>query len=116
MEDSIFISQLEVLARIGVPAAERGASQRLTLSLRLIPARGLAGLNDDLANTIDYAAVCAAVRGEAGGAQRRLIETLAGDIATSLLSRFPLKAVEVEVRKYVLPNVEYVAVRLRRES
>ena len=115
MEDGIFISQLEVLARIGVPSAERGALQRLTISLRLIPARGLAALNDDLANTIDYAAVCAAVREEVGGATRRLIETLAGDIATSLLSRFPLKAVEIEVRKYILPDVEYVAVRLRRE-
>jgi len=39
MEDAILVSQLEIRAHVGVPAAERGAAQRLTVSLRLIPAR-----------------------------------------------------------------------------
>jgi FolB domain-containing protein len=64
MEDAIIISQLDLRAHIGVPPAERGAAQRLTISLRLIPARGLSALGDDIANTIDYATVCAAVRHE----------------------------------------------------
>ena len=116
MEDSIIVSQIEVLAHVGVPAAERGAAQRLTVSLRLIPARGLASLADDIAGTVDYAAVCAAVRQEVESKPRRLIETLAADIAALLLSRFPLRAIEVEVRKYILPGVEYVAVSMRREK
>jgi len=116
MEDSIIVSQLEVLAHVGVPAAERGAAQRLTVSLRLVPARGLAGLGDEIGNTIDYATICAAVRHETEGRQRRLIETLAGDVAALLLERFPLRAVEVEVRKYILPGTEYVAVSIRREK
>jgi len=115
MEDSILVSHLELLAHAGVPAAERAAAQRLTLSLRLIPARGLAALADDVANTVDYASVCAAVRHEAEAKPRQLIETLAEEIAALLLARFPLRAVEVEVRKYILPDAEYVAVRIRRE-
>jgi 7,8-dihydroneopterin aldolase/epimerase/oxygenase len=115
MEESIVVSQLEVRAHVGVAPAERGAEQRLTVCLRLVPTRGLAGLGDDIANAVDYATVCAAVRQEAEGRPRRLIETLAGDIAGLLLARFPLRAVEVEVRKYILPDTEYVAVRIWRE-
>ena len=114
MTDAIIISQLELRAHIGVPAAERGSSQHLTISLRLYPARGLAGLEDDIANTVDYAAVCKAVQTEAESKPRRLIETLAEEIAVMLLARFPLSAVEIELRKYILPGTEYVAVWIRR--
>jgi len=115
MQDCIIVSQLEVMARVGVPPAERGAPQRLTISLRMEPERGLAELADNLGNTIDYAVVCDVVRREAEGKPRHLIETIAEEVAVLLLSRFPLHAVEVEVRKYILPATEYVAVRLRRE-
>jgi dihydroneopterin aldolase len=115
MEDAIIVSQLEVLAHVGVLPAERGAAQRLAVSLRLMPVRGLASLAEDIANAVDYAAVCAAVRQEVQTKARRLIETLAEEIAALLLSRFPLRAVEVEVRKYILPGTEYVAVAIHRE-
>jgi dihydroneopterin aldolase len=115
MEDSIIVSGLEIMARVGVPAAERDAAQRLTVSLLLAPERALSGLADDIAHTVDYAAVCDAVRREAEAKPRHLIETLAEEIASRLLSGFPLRGVEVEVRKYILPGTEYVAVRLRRE-
>jgi len=115
MEECIIVSGIELLARVGVPEAERAAPQRLTATIRLMPARGMAALEDDLANTVDYAAACDAVRREAEAKPRRLIETLAEDIATALLARFPLAAVDVEVRKYVLAGIGYAAVRLRRE-
>ncbi len=116
MEDAIIVSQIEVLAHVGVPHAERGAAQRLAISLRLIPARGLAGLADDVNATVDYSVVCSVVRREAESRSRHLIETVAEDIAALLLARFPLKAVEVEIRKFILPKTEYVAVSIRREK
>jgi dihydroneopterin aldolase len=115
MEDSIVVSGLELPARVGVTAQERETSQRLTLSLRLVPERGFASLADDIANTVDYATVCEAVRREAETKPRHLIETLAEDIAALLLKDFPLRAIEVELRKYALPNTEYAAVHIRRE-
>jgi dihydroneopterin aldolase len=115
MDDTIFISALTLHTHIGVPTAERAAPQRLTVSLRLIPIRGLANLDDDLSNTVDYATVSQAVRDEAATKPRRLIETLAEDLATLLLGHFPLKAVEIELRKYVLDGAEYAAVCIRRE-
>jgi dihydroneopterin aldolase len=98
-----------------VPEAERAAAQRLTVNLRLIPLRDFRALGDDLANTVDYAAVCDAVCREAGRGARRLIETLAADIAACLLAGFPLRAVEIELRKYILPGADYTAVTLTRE-
>jgi dihydroneopterin aldolase len=114
MEDSIIVSQLECAAHIGVSDAERAVVQRLVVSLRLIPTAGLAIESDSLAMTIDYASVCAAVRQEVQAKSRRLIETLAEEIASMLLARYPLRAVEIEVRKFVIPGAEYVAVSIRR--
>jgi dihydroneopterin aldolase len=115
MEDSIIVSRLEIWACVGVPAAEREVEQRLTVSLLLEPEGGLAGLGDDIGRTVDYAAVCEVVKEEAKAKPRRLIETLAEEIATRLLKGFALRAVEVEVRKYALPETEHVGVRMRRE-
>ena len=60
MEDAIIISRLELVCRIGVTEEEQANQQRLTVSLRLIPARGLSGLLDEITNTVDYAAIAQA--------------------------------------------------------
>ena len=115
-QDTIRISQLELHAHIGVPDEERAAPQRLTVNLTLEPARPLSGLDDDLARTVDYFAVCRAVQALAAGRPSKLIETLAGEIAALVLARFAVSAVEVELRKYILPDTQFVAVTLRREK
>ena len=115
MDDCIIINQLELMVRIGVPLAERMTPQRVTVSLRMVSAHGLSGLGDDVGNTVDYAVVADVVRREGERKERGLIETLAEDIAARVLEGFPLKAVEVDVRKYVLPGMEHVGVRIWRE-
>ena len=112
--DLIIISNLELQTRIGVPDAERQTPQRLTVCLVIQPAHGFDGLNDDLAQTVNYSAVCRMVRELADVRPRRLIETLAVEIASAVLAQFACATVEVELRKYVLPDTEYVAVRARR--
>lgn len=116
MTDSIHIEQLELLAHVGVSDAERAVAQRLTVNLVLEPGRSFDTLGDDIANAVDYFTVCQAVQKWAAERPRRLIETLAEDIARLLLTHFRLSAVDVEVRKYILPETQYVAVRLRREA
>ena len=116
MSDQILIANLELLTRIGITAEEREKSQRLTVSLVLHPRKGFAGLGDNIANAVDYATVCAQVRELASGAARNLIETLAEEIAGLLLREFPLDAVEIELRKYILPETDHVAVKIRREK
>ncbi len=114
--DQILVANLELHARVGVTNAEQARPQRLTVWLTLTPSRGFVGLDDDIENTVNYSAVCAVVRALASEHARRLIETLAEDIATTILARFACAAVEVELRKYVLPDTDYVAVRLSRPS
>ncbi len=114
MADQIIISQLGVTSFIGATAEERGRPQKLRVSLVLEPAEGLCDLGDALGNTVDYAVVSQAVKSLAAKGERLLIETLAGEIAEFLLAGFPLAAVEVEVRKFVVPDTEFVAVRIFR--
>lgn len=116
MADQIRIEGLKISAHIGVPDAERAVPQRLTVNLVLEPTRGFEAIQDDLARTVDYFAVCEVVRQLAAAQPRRLIETLAEEVAAMLLACYPLDAVAVEVRKYILPDTQFVAVRLRRES
>jgi dihydroneopterin aldolase len=114
--DAILVRGLELSAHIGVPDAERVEAQRLTLNLVLQPAGPLSDLGDDLGRTVDYYALTRRVRQLAAARPRKLIETLAEEICACVLNEFSVRAVEVELRKYILPDTEYVAVRLSRES
>ena len=116
MRDAILIEQLELETRIGVPDEERAKPQRLTVSLRIEPRRDFGQLDDDLANTIDYQAVCHAIKALSTARPRRLVETLAEEIASLVLENEAVAAVEVELHKFVLTDTAFVAVRLRRES
>jgi len=112
--DEIRIASLELQAHIGVTAAERKKAQRLTVSLTMVPVHEFGAMDDDVAKTIDYAAVAKAIQELAADRPRKLIETLAEDIAELVLDDFVCRHVALELRKYVMKDTEYVAVRLRR--
>jgi len=114
--DCILIEQLELSAHIGVPDAERASPQRLTVNLEIEPHRAFDPERDEIGSTIDYFNVACSVQEFAAARPRQLIETLAVDIAEFILSRYGPRAVQVELRKYILPDTAFVAVRVRRES
>jgi dihydroneopterin aldolase len=114
MKDSIVIKSLRVEARVGVPDNERAQPQNLEIDLRL--EGDFRGVDDEIERTTDYAAVCALVREKCRLVEFRLIETLAEILAGEILGGFPrVTAVEVAVRKFILPGTQYVGVSLRRE-
>jgi len=113
--DQILISQLELFTHIGATAEERSQPQRVLASIVLEPTRTFGAARDRLALTVDYDAVAQAVKAHAAAGERTLIETLAEELASLLLRRFALLAVEVELRKFVLPDAEFTGVRIRRE-
>jgi dihydroneopterin aldolase len=115
MPDAILIEALELSSFIGVPDEERASAQRLTVSLVLEPIRDFHALDERLENTVDYFALGEFVKTLSLARPRKLIETLAEEIATELLARFPLRAVEIELRKFILPDTQFVAVCIRRE-
>ncbi len=115
MADRILIEALELSSFIGVPEEERAAPQRLTVSLVLEPIRDFRALEDRIENTVDYFTLTRFVQTLSLARPRKLIETLAEEIATELLAGFPLCAVEVELRKFILSDTQHVAIHLRRE-
>jgi dihydroneopterin aldolase len=116
MADCILIEALELSSFIGVPDEERTDVQRLTASLVLEPIRDFRALEDQIENTVDYFVLKQFVKALSLSRPRRLIETLAEEIAAELLTRFPLRSVEVELRKFILSDAQFVAVRIRREN
>lgn len=113
--DLIEIRKLRVTTHVGVPDEELAAPQELDISIVMQPLDSFGELGDDIARTVDYHAVTLEVGALAAARPRRLIETLATDIAAQLLRHHPLQRVEVLVEKYILPNTECVAVRVVRE-
>jgi FolB domain-containing protein len=114
-DDSIHIQQLEVQARIGVPEDERASPQRLTLNLILWPVRSSEELHDEIGRAVNYASVCAEVKKFVEQRRDRLIETLADALAAHVLEAFEIRRITIELRKYILPEVEFVSVTVTRE-
>jgi 7,8-dihydroneopterin aldolase/epimerase/oxygenase len=109
-QDSIHIDQLELSAHIGVPEEERLHPQRLTLQ----PKHDFTALDDQLTNTVDYFALTRRVRDIAAQSRWKLIESLAQEIATRILAEFDVQSLQIELRKYILPDTNFVAVRIAR--
>ena len=114
--DQIIINDLEVHYRIGVPDEERRQAQRLLISLVIDHSFGSAQDSDDLSQTIDYGAITMELGRFGEGKEWKLIERLANDIAQWILRKFRAERVGVTVKKFIIPNANYVAVRLTRSQ
>ena len=87
-------------------------------ALEVIPERWIPPfdrLQDDIELAVNYVELCRTTRQFVHGRAYRLIETLASELVSWLLEKFPLRAAEVEVRKFVLPGTKYVSATVRRE-
>ena len=107
----IEIHDLEAKGRIGVPENERDSPQRLLISLRFQIKTTFGALNDQLEKTIDYSRVAAEVEKVVETSRAHLIEKLVSEIGDALMVRFPMRRLEIELRKFILPNARYVSVR-----
>lgn len=114
VNDIITISDMEVYCRIGVPDEERLQDQRLFITLKLEYNFKGASAKDDIGQTIDYHAVYLLVKRICSARERKLIETLAEDIASSILHDFDARCVRVKIKKFILPETNYTAVEIER--
>ena len=114
--DEIQIIGIDLPVHIGVPDDERAMVQTVRADVIMRMRCACEELRDDLASAIDYEAVANRLRALAEERPRRLIETLAAEIAACALREFGAAAVTVEIRKRILPGVEHVAVRLHRSA
>jgi 7,8-dihydroneopterin aldolase/epimerase/oxygenase len=98
--DRIELRGLRVTGRVGVLPAERKADQPLELDLDLHVDLASAGASDDLADTVDYGAVCDAAVAAVAAGHVDLLERLAARVVDAVLAADPaIAAVGVTVRK-----------------
>ena len=112
--DKIIISDLEVYYHVGVPEAERAKPQRLLICVEMEHDFHKAAASDSISDTIDYFAVCQRLLHFGNGREWKLIESLGSEIAELILKENAVKAVSVEVKKFIIPQTRYVGVSLRR--
>lgn len=102
---TIELRGLRVLAVVGVLAQERGRIQPLQLDLDVEVRRS--GEDDDVASTVDYAAVCDAAAGVLATSKPRLLETVCERVAAAVLDLDArIEAVTVTTTK-LRPPVEH---------
>jgi dihydroneopterin aldolase len=116
--DRIEITDLRVMGVHGVLPEEQERAQPFSLDIVAWVDMAAAQQSDDLADTVDYGALAQAAADVVGGRSYRLLEALAGRLASALLITDPrLEAVEVTVRKLRPPvalDVGSTGVRVRR--
>lgn len=114
--DAIFIEDLRLPARVGIYPREQAGPQTIELQLEIGVPDG-ATEKDDIAATIDYAAVVARLEQEFAARHFNLLETLAEWVASLLINDFHAPWVKLSVAKIgMLKNVRRVGVRIERKK
>jgi dihydroneopterin aldolase len=116
---TILIKNLRVDTVIGVYEFEKKAPQPLRLELELHLDARRPARSDALVDTVDYDAVVAHVREYARRQRCELLERFTHELAGELLTRFPLKALEITAWKQVaglLPAEIAVRVNMDRHA
>lgn len=113
--DRVLIESLEIETVIGVYDWERSIRQRLVLDLELATDIRAAAAADDLALTLDYAAISERIARFAAEHDVALVETFAERLAALLLAEYRLPWLRLTVRKPgAVPTAAAVGVRIER--
>src|SRR5271166_5708582 len=118
MTDRIELRSLRVLGHHGALEGEQDSAQPFEVDLDVEAELSDAALDDDLEKTVDYWRVAETAMAIVAGRRYRLLEALAGPIASGILEIPGVEAVTVVVRKLrppVAADLASAGVRLRRE-
>jgi dihydroneopterin aldolase len=115
--DRILVAGLREMGVHGVLPQEQEREQPFGVELELLVDLATAGATDDLADTVDYGAICEAVRLIVASEHHQLLERLAERISEVCRTDPRVQGVVVEVRKLEPPvdaQLDYVGVRIER--
>jgi dihydroneopterin aldolase len=110
----ITIHGLDLPTHIGVPEEERAQLQVLRAHVTVQPQRPFSQMEDSVEHTIDYAMLTLRLRAIAMERPRKLLETLANELAEVSLKEFGAGSVRIELEKKILPGVDHVSVSLKK--
>lgn len=113
--DIIYLHNLRVDTVIGVWEWERRIRQTLILDIELATDFRRAGASDDIADTIDYKAVCDRVTTFTQTSAFKLIEALGDHLARIIFDEFGVQWLRLRITKQgVLRNVRDVGICIER--
>ncbi|MDY6052073.1 MAG: dihydroneopterin aldolase [Rothia sp. (in: high G+C Gram-positive bacteria)] len=101
--DRITLTGLGNVGYHGVLDSEKQVGQPFFVDITMFTDFTQAASTDNVAHTVNYAEVAEVIRDVVTGEPLDLIETLAERIATAVLEKFPLLAVELTVHKPQAP-------------
>ena len=111
---TLSLIDLKLSCHLGVPAAERRKPQTVLCSAWFpVPSLASAARQDDLRKTVDYHALSKVLQAEARRIPRKLLERLATDLARAACRGFRLPWIELELKKFILPQTRHVSLRAR---
>ena len=117
MSSTITIQRQQVHCYIGVPDDERAQLQTLEVSVSFpIPECDQLAVKDDLQRSIDYHQISLLITAVAMERPRKLVETLAADITDRIMREYQLAWIDIEIRKFILPDTEAVVVNYRKNG
>ncbi|MFC7053161.1 dihydroneopterin aldolase [Hansschlegelia quercus] len=106
MSDRIFLRGVQVHGRHGVFEEERRLGQRFIFDVDYWLDASVPARTDDVASSVSYADIHAAIVEIGAGEPVALLETLAENLAQTILGRFPaIEQVRIEVHKPSAPIV-----------
>jgi dihydroneopterin aldolase len=118
MTDRIVLHNMVFQGRHGVLESEQREPQPFGVDVELVLNLQPAGVDDDIAKSVDYAVVFDVTRQIVESTSFRLIEALAEAIAHELLVDFPVQEVGVRIRKLQVPidgTLDYAGVEIWRQ-
>ena len=102
--DKISIEKLRVFCNHGVYADEQTNGQNFYVSARIFMETYIAGITDDLENTVNYAGMCHLISDYMQDTRYNLIEAVAENLAAYILNFSPIiKGVELSISKPEAP-------------
>ena len=115
--DTIFLEQVKVQTKLGVPEWERMVPQTVILDIEIGYDLSQACKSDDIADTIDYGLAVGRIRESLTENSFQLVEALAEHICQLILKEFKAENVKVKVAKpAILPGLKALGVIFERSN
>lgn len=115
--DIIFLSEVKVQTKLGVPEWERMTPQTIILDIEIAYELANACKSDNVIDTIDYGTVVNRIRETLADNSFQLVEALAEHISQLILKEFGALGVKVKVAKpTILPGLKALGVIIERHK
>jgi 7,8-dihydroneopterin aldolase/epimerase/oxygenase len=115
--DTIFLDQVAVQTKLGVPDWERLKPQTIILDIEIGYDLSKSCQSDAIKDTIDYGLVVKRIRETLTDNSFKLVEALAEHICQMVIKEFQAESVKIKVAKpAVLPNLKSLGVIITRNK